>query len=174
MRKVKEFEVFGILYECKQLPAVEAMEMVDCITILTPKELLKGVNVIKYDGTRVALNTPAMIDKEIKDCMNRLPPKVVLNAVMEIVKGHNFAFLNEWRGVTIPKRFLSNAETVSSTYVEPVFAAIMNNGLATYKELEEYYSLQDAFIMFDAILTKTVNESYAHEAAEAEARDRRR
>lgn len=170
MRKTKEFEVFGIVYECKQFPAVEAMEMVDCITILTPKELLKSVDVIKYDGTRVPLTTPEMIDREVKDCMNRLPPKVVLNAIMEIVKSHNFAFLQDWRGVTIPKRFLSGAETVSSSYVEPVFAAIMNNGLATYKELEEYYSLHDAFIMFDAILTKTVNESYAHEAAEAEAK----
>lgn len=173
MRKHKYFEVFGIVYETTQFSATDAFDMVDYLSIVTPKEMLRHTNVIKYDKSVVPLIDDETINKEVKDTIGRVAPNLVLRAVMEVVSEYNFGFLKDWKGVKIPGRFIANSTNVESSYVEPIIANIVTNGLATLKELEEYYSLYDAFSLFDAMLVKTVNEAYAHEAAEAEAKSRR-
>lgn len=174
MRKTKEFELFGIKYENKQLSAVEAFEIIDYLNYVQPLQVLKYCSVVKYDGTKVELSSEDAINKEIKDSLNKLPARTVLKAVLETVLDHNFGFLKEWKGVKVPSRFLSTSKTEKSTYMEPIIAQLIVEKVASQKELEDYYSLFDAFSMFDALLVKTVNEAYAHEAAEAEAKSARR
>lgn len=174
MRKEKKFELFGIEYKTMQFSAVEGFDMVDCLPIIQPLEMLKYTSVVKYDGSEFPLNIQRNIDLHVKDGVGRIAPALVLRALMQIVQNHSFGFLREWKGTQIPNRFLSGAKTVSSEYVEPVIANLVTANLATMKELEEYYSLYDAFVMFDAMLVKTVNEAYAQEAAEAEARNSKR
>jgi len=169
MRKTKEFELFGIIYESQQFPAVEAFDMIDYISIATPLEVLKYTSVVKYDGTRVFL-TKENIGKEVKDVIGYAPAKSVLNAVMEIVIAHNFGFLNDWKGIKIPNRFVADSKTEKSTYMEPIIAQLITANIATYEQMETYYSLYDAFSMFDALLVKSVNEAYAQEKAAADSK----
>lgn len=172
MRKSKIIELFGITYEINQFSAIEAFDMIDAMNILTPLELLKDCYVLKYDGSKIQLNNKEVISKEVKGVPSHLPPSLILRTLMESVKKHNFGFLSDWKGVKIPNRFVADASSVESTYLEPLVASLINNGLATLQQLEEYYSLYDAFAMFDGLLTKSLNEAYSHEAAAAEARNK--
>ncbi|QDH49608.1 hypothetical protein KYLE_52 [Pantoea phage Kyle] len=171
MRKVKQFEVFGVVYENLQMPAVEAFGLIDYITLAEPEEMLRYCSVVKYDGSKVALNKKT-IDKEVKDVLGYVPAKAVLSAIMQVVIDHNFGFLQEWKGAKIPSRFVSSGHTEKSTYMEPIIAQIVTANLVQYKDLETYYSLFDAFSMFDALLIKSLNEAYASEAAAKEAKNR--
>lgn len=173
MRKTKQFELFGIVYETLQMPAVEAFDLIDYISIASPMEILKYTSSVKYDESKRLL-TKENIDAEVKDSIGLAPAKSVLNAVMEIVIDYNFGFLKEWKGVKIPNRFVSDSKSEKSTYMEPIIAQLITTNLATYHELETYYSLADAFSMFDALLVKSVNEAYANEAAAAEAKNKPR
>ena len=173
MRKTKEFELFGIIYETTNMPAVEAFELIDYIAIASPMEVLKYTSAVKYDGSKRLL-TKDNIDAEVKDSIGLAPAKSVLNAVMEIVIDFNFGFLKDWKGVKIPNRFVADSKSEKSTYMEPIIAQLITANLATYQELENYYSLFDAFSMFDALLVKSVNEAYANEAAAAEAKNKPR
>ncbi len=172
MRKIKQFELFGVIYESTQLSAVEGLSLIDYLSAVQPMDLLPHVCVVKYDGTKIRLSESKIIDKEVKDVLNFAPPKAILNALMEIVTEHNFGFLSGWKGVKIPSRFVSEGKSEQSQYVEPIIAQLVTSNIGSYKEFEEYYSLYDAFALFDALLTKTVNEAYASEAAAKESKNR--
>lgn len=173
MRKNKRIELFGIEYEINQFSAVEAFDMIDAAEILEPLELLRDCSVIKYDGSKVKLDSSEAISREVKSVPSHLPPNMVLKVLMESVKKHNFGFLQEWKGIKIPNRFVADSKSVESTYLEPLISALINHKLATLKELEEYYSMQDAFAMFDGYLAKSLNEAYSNEAALEDAKSKR-
>ena len=173
MRKNKVIDLFGVTYEIHQFSAIDAFEMVDDISILTPLELLSECYVIKYDGSKVRLNSEKVISEEVKSIPNHLPPNLVLKVLMEAVKKHNFGFLSDWKGTKIPNRFLADAPTVEPNYLEPMVASLINNGLDSLKELEEYYSLRYAFAMFDGLIAKSLNEAYSNEAAIKESKSNR-
>lgn len=172
MRKSKQFEVFGIIYETKQFSAVEALDMVDVLNIVQPDEMLKYTSFVRYDKKLIQLNDPGTINERVKDCLGIVAPKMVLKAVCEIVSEFNFGFLRDWKGTKIPTRFLTSGDVVESSYIEPIIANVTTANMATIKELETYYSLFDLFSMFDALLVKGINEALSNEAAQKEAKNR--
>lgn len=105
------------------------------------------------------------INEFVTDKAKVLPPRLVLSGVMSLVYGWNFDFLVNWKSAKIPSRFTDGAPSISSKNMEPMASQLIQDGVASLKELEEYYSLEDAFKMFDTILIKGINQALSQEAA---------
>lgn len=173
MTKTKHFAAFGVDYRAVQFPAVPSLAMMSSLEELTPMELLSRTEVNdKEGGGWVRLDDRNAINSYVKDALNILPPMLVLRGLISVVNEHSFAFAKEWRGVKIPSRFRAEGEVKSSAYVAPMIASILQEKMATLRELEEYYSLEDAFKMFDVIVAKGVNTALAHESASVAAKRR--
>lgn len=166
-RITKEFDAFGINYRCKQFDAVSGLEILDQLTAASPQQML-GLTEVEFNCQWHPLADAANINAYVYDLAGVISPLMALRAVMSIVQEFNFGFLATWRGVRIPGRFISGAKSVSTEHAKPLVAQLQQNGTATLKELEEYYSLHDAFKMFDVNVAKGVSEAYAQEAAAKE------
>jgi hypothetical protein len=165
MTKTKTFNIFGVTYKTVQFPAVGSMEVMGRIGDMSPIDVLART-AAKANGQWVQLDTREAINEHVRDVINHLPPLTVLRGLTRVINDFSFAFARSWSGVKIPSRFKSDgAEPRTSNYTEPMIAQIIQEGMATLRELEEYYSLEDAFKMFDVIVAKSVNNSLAHEAA---------
>lgn len=162
MTKTKIFDAFGVQYRVTQFPAVTCMAMLGTIT--SPVEELSRTEVKAQTGW-VLLDNRAAINEYVVDKVNVLPPVIVLRGILRLVHDHSFAFTKEWKGIKIPLRLQGDGEIKNSTHIQPMMAQILTEGMATLRELEEYYSLEDAFKMFDIIVAKSVNSALAHEAA---------
>jgi hypothetical protein len=164
MRQTKTFEMFGMHYKTTQFAACEAFAMMGRLRDLHPCEILANTSIIIASGDRRLADADA-IDHLVKDSMGHIPPRIVLNALMAIVSEYNFDFLGGWKPVRVPPRFMSDAKSVESSNADPIVAQLVQENVATLKELEEYYSLKDAFQMFDILMAKGVNAALSHEAA---------
>ncbi len=162
MTKTKPFDVFGIQYRVTQHPAVACMAMLGKPT--SPEDELSRTEV-KAGTEWVPLDNREAINKYVVDKLNIIPPVLVLRGLMTLVHDFSFAFTKTWKGVKIPLRLQGDGEIKSSTHIQPMMAQILTEGMATLRELEEYYSLEDAFKMFDIIVVKSLNSALAHEAA---------
>ena len=171
-RKTENFEFFGNKFRIKQFAAVRGMEILEKEN-LDPTEVLECTEVRTENGDWVLLDNDDDINKYVKDVINHIPPLNVMKILMSEVRLFNFRFLDGWAPVRIPSRFQSDAKSISSAYTQPIIANLMSEDYATLRELEEYYSLEDAFKMFNVMLTKAVNTALSHEAAEQKARGNR-
>lgn len=166
MTKTKPFSAFGVDYRSTQFSAVTSLAMMDHMEELSPVDLLSRTEVRdKEDGGWVLLNDRRTINSYVKDSLGLIAPMLVLRGVLSIVNEHSFDFARQWRGIKIPSRFQSEAESRHSVYVPPMIATIIQEKMATLRELEEYYSLEDAFKMFDVLVAKGINTALAHEEA---------
>lgn len=161
--KTLQFDAFGVLYKTTQFSAVSAAEImssdkIDPITIMQKTEAYR-------DGTWWALDSDERINYCVVDIAGALSPPYILKALMSIVNDFNFKFMEGWKGTRIPSRFREDCEVVENNNVDPMIAVLLADGVATLRELEEYYSLEDAFKMFDVLMTKSLNECLAMEAA---------
>ncbi len=139
----------------------------------SPLEILEFAEV-HVDGEWFKLNNRDAINDFIVDPIGISTPLFVLKEVCSAVKFVNYGFLADWKGVTIPRRFQNQAETIKSDYTAPLISNLIQADKATLRELEEYYSVEDAFKMFDIVLVNTVNKAYAQEEAEKEAKRNRK
>lgn len=162
--KTKEFEVFGVKYRTRQFAAVPALEIMSDAGAVHPVDNLRLTEVWDENSWH-ALDSREAVNKYVVDKASILPPRMVLIAVLKLVNEFSFGFVSTWRGVRIPKRFTSGGEVKSSTHVDPIISNLLQEDVASLRELEEYYSLEDAFTMFDVMVAKGVNEALAHEAA---------
>jgi hypothetical protein len=170
--KTKTFVCCGGLYRTKEFPAVAGLELLYKGEDAAPDEVLIHTEV-NIDGEWYALNNRDAINDFVKDLIGVLPPLFVLKELVSAVKDENFGFLADWRGVKVPNRFLSEAKTVRSEYSAPIISNLIQAEKATLRELEEYYSVHDAFKMFDIVLVNTVNKAFAQEQADREAKRRK-
>ena len=154
------FEAFGVKYKTKQFAAAKALRLMDRLAWVHPVDLLETT---EADG--VCLDTPEAINKAILDRAGILAPREVLNGILALVKEANYGFISAWKGVKVPRRFINEAATTISTHADPLISVLIQEDVATLKELEEYYSLEDAFTMFDIVMAKNVNAALSHEAA---------
>lgn len=171
-RKTIEFTAFGSKYKTEQFSAVEGLEMIDHIATIPP-ELLLRQTLVKHEGEWISLSECESINAFVYDAAKAISPLEVLKAVMASVANINFGFLKAWRSLKVPQRFISGARTVDVTTADPLVTTLVQSEVATMKELEEYYSLEDAFKLFDIVMAKGINEALANEAAAAEAKQRR-
>lgn len=162
--KTKTFDVFGVEYRTVQFPAIAALAVMENAERIHPTDNLR-LTEVKHDGKWYALDSREAINKYVIDAAFILPPRLVLQAVLKIVNEFSFGFVNGWRGVKIPSKFISGVAPRESRHVDPLVAQLLQEDVASMRELEEYYSLEDAFKLFDVMVAKGVNAALAQEAA---------
>jgi hypothetical protein len=163
-RQTREFTAFGIAYRTKQFDAVSGMRFVDTRGADHPCRMLATTEAW-HDGAWHSLATPENINRYVYDGARCVSPLMVLRGIVSVIREFNFSFIGTWKGVRVPSRFLTDVDGVASQNVLPMISALIQQEAASLKELEEYYSLEDAFKMFDVMTSKGVNEALANERA---------
>lgn len=169
----KQFSFFGRVYRTRQFAAVPALAITEkrAKTDISPVEMLAHTEV--HDGKDwVSLANEEAINEYVFDAADALPPLFALRALLDVVDEFNFGFLKTWKGVKIPSRFVDPAQQVATDHADPVVAQLIGDGVANLQQLEQYYSLEDAFKMFDIIVARGVNQALANEAAMKESKAR--
>jgi hypothetical protein len=162
--KTKHFDMFGVEYKTTQFPAIIALAVMENAEKIHPTENLRQTYAKEGDQW-IALDSRYAINRLVVDKAFIIPPQLVLRAVLKAVNEFSFGFVNGWRGVKIPTRFTSGSATRESKHVDPLIAQLLQEEVANLRELEEYYSLEDAFKMFDVMVAKGVNAALAQEEA---------
>lgn len=166
MKKTTTFDAFGMKYKTEQFSAIQGLELIaDDSAAIHPCKLLAKTQIYTKDGIWADLSNQTILNDNVNDLANILPPRIVLNGIVSLVHDFNFQFLANWKGVKVPSRFIDGAQALSSQNLEPMAAQLIQDGAASLRELEEYYSLEDAFKMFDTIMVKGVNQALSQEAA---------
>lgn len=165
--KTKIFEAFGVSYRIRQFAAVRALEIATA-TDTPPLEMLAFTEVLVGEDW-IALDSRERVNQYVLDRAGIVPPRIALRGLLTIVGEHSCGVAKGWKGVRVPNRFTAEGQgltTRESAYVDPVIAALLGADMATLRELEEYYSLEDAMKMFDVMVAKGVNEALANEHAQ--------
>lgn len=169
--KTKRFVVFGRVYRTRQFAALPGIQLMDKEGDIHPVEILRQTDV--HDGIDwKPLDNENAINELVFDASGALNPILCLRGLMEVVSEFNFGFLSGWKGVKIPSRFLDGSSNVATKHVDPLLSNIIGDGVASMRELEEYYSLEDAYKMFDLMAARSVNQALANEAATKASRQR--
>lgn len=163
-RKTTTFEAFGRDYKTTHLSAQRAIELMKPGRENHPCELLEET-FIKVEGEWIKLDCADAINRHVNDIIEVIAPRLVLNGIMSLVNSYNYGFIDGWRGVKIPSRFIDGSQSASSVNIDPLIAQIVSDKTASLRELEEYYSLEDAFKMFDVAVARGVNQALSSEAA---------
>lgn len=166
-----EFEIFGLKYKSRQFSAINGLSILDGLATIHP-ELLLRQTYIDSDGVWTPLDKEN-INHLVKDFANAISPRLALKVLMSYVSDLNFGFLDNWQRIQVPARFISGAKTVAPSGIEPIISTLVQDGVASLRELEEYYSLEDAYRLFDVIMSKAVNQLLGQEEAEREAKSAR-
>lgn len=171
--KTKEFDLFGVKYRTRQFAAVRALEIMEQATAVHPLEVLAQTEVYDAENRKwKALDSREAINEFVIDRMHVLPPRMALQGVLRAVNEFSFGFVNGWRGVAIPKRFTAGIEPRASNHTDPLIAQLLQDEVTSLRELEEYYSLEDAFKLFDVMVAKGVNAALSQEQAMKDAKKR--
>lgn len=170
--KTATFTAFGVTYRTTQFTAIPALVMMSRQNDWAPPDMLSKTEVKDEFGEWIKLDNRDAINKYVLDASGALAPIFVLRGVLSLVNEFNFDFMMSWKGVRVPRRLIDEAQNVSSSNVDPMVAQLISNEAATLRELEEYYSLEDAFKMFDVLTAKGVNQALSQEASAARSRRR--
>ncbi len=160
--KQKTFDMFGNKYRVRQFNAEFGICIVNSKEE-NPIDILSETEIFKNEW--IKLDNRESINEHVKDSIDQLPPVTVLRLLISVVKEFNFEFLDSWKGVRIPPRFIQDGAAIDSKYSDPMIAQLVQDDVASLRELQEYYSLEDAFRMFDIKVAKAVNEAIANEVA---------
>jgi hypothetical protein len=165
--KTKTFEMFGVTYRARQFAAVRSLELATNVET-KPLEILEFTDV-QVGEDWLPLDSRARVNQYVVDRVGMLAPRLVLNGLLKLVGENSWSIVNGWKGVRVPTRFTADGQGIStreSDHVDPVIAALIGAEMASLRELEEYYSLEDALKMFDVMVAKGVNEALANEHAQ--------
>jgi hypothetical protein len=174
MRQQVDFNTFGVNYRTKEFAAAEAFGLIDHLDTLPPIEMLKYTDVMDEEKNWRPLNNPDVINQYVRDVCGIIRPHEVLHGLMVLIGDYNFAFLSKWRPVKIPARFVSDAEHVPLQGMHPIMSRLISEGMAKMNELQEYYSLEDAFSMYDIWANDGLNKALSSEASMKRAREKTR
>jgi hypothetical protein len=169
--KTITFTQFGVTYRSRQFAAVRALEIA-MNEKSNPLDLLSQTEVMVGEDF-VALDTRERINQYVADRAGVMRPILVLRALCNVVGDLSCGIAKGWKGVRVPSRFTADGQgipTRESEHVDPVIAALIGADKASLRDLEEYYSLEDALKMFDVLVAKGVNEALANEAAQKKAK----
>jgi hypothetical protein len=170
MRRSIEFNVFGITYRTKEFSAAESFGFLDRIDKLLPYEVLAYTEVLNEHGKWMPLSEPQNINDYVRDVCRALQGHEVLQVLINLIRDLNFGFLNKWKPVRIPSRFVSGVEQNKLETIDPIMGRLVSEHLATLVELQEYYSLKDAFDIYDVFANEQLNSALSNENAMKEAR----
>jgi hypothetical protein len=169
-RQTVEFIAFGVSYRTKEFGAAESFAFLDRLDTLQPVDMLRYTEVLTEGGQWARLSDPQNINAYVRDICRALKAHEVLQALITLVRELNFGFLNTWKPVPIPSRFVSNAEHRKLDHIAPIMSRLISEHLASLNELQEFYSLNDAFDMYDVFANENLNKALSTEAASKEAR----
>lgn len=165
MRQLRQFEAFGRKYRTTQFAADEAFSFLGQKEDPHPDVLLKLTEAFnETDSIWYSLGNTQNIDIFVTDTIGFIAPRLVLRAICGIVHDFNFLFMQTWKGIRIPVRF-QEGSGVTSSHADPLGASLIQTGAASLRELQEFYSLEDAFRMFDVMTAKSLTEALAYEDA---------
>ncbi len=179
-RRIEEFEAFGVRYRARDLSAADAFHLFLKPEIeFDPFAILIAAEAEAYDSEAkawVRLDSRHSINLLVCDKAHSIANHLVLNGVLIILKQRNVGFLlnGEWKPVKIPSRLQSGVDPVYTERIDPIFGSIVANHMATMKELQEFYSLKDAFELFDIMAIDSLNKALSNEAALADAKGKTR
>lgn len=160
-----EFAAFGVQYRTTTFTAVKGLAIFGSPGEIHPLTMFEQTDVKTAEGAWAPLSVKENVNEYVRDCLGVIAPISVMRGLIGLVNEKNFGFIRGWKGIKIPKRFTSGAQTVHSAHSDPLIQQIVQEGMATLRELEEYYSLEDAFRMFDMSMAKGLNEALSNEAA---------
>ncbi|MFX1674389.1 hypothetical protein PWR63_19330 [Paraburkholderia sp. A2WS-5] len=168
MRETKYFSAFGVDYRTRHFAAYGAVGMFGRLDEIHPTELLALTEV--RDGEEWhSLGSPQNIDRYVRDVLGIVRPHEVLAALMSLVKQYNFGF--KVAKVNVPHRFRSKTEEKDDPGgMHPVLSWLYTEKQASWRELQEDYTLEDAFRMHRELLKSKVKAALESEAAQKEAK----
>ena len=169
--ETQQFEFVGKCFRTKLHPAVPGLKVLYGKNE-HPVDVLRFTEVLR-DGEWHKLDNATTINEHLKDPAKIIPPLMLLEEMVRLVKGINFGFLSDWEGARVPQRFITQSKTVTSQYNEPIVSNLIQADKATLMELETHYSTEDAFKLFDIVLVDTINKAYANEDAQKAAKNRK-
>jgi hypothetical protein len=176
MRETKEITLFGHRYRLTQLSAAEAFKYMntnrDPLTELMA--MLGGAAI--YTGGQWARLDRDHINKYVKDAIDVMQPRLVLKALVKQCNDFNFGFLNSRKSFKVPNYLKPNQdyEVKQIEGESPVLGVLVAEGKATLRELQEYYSLEDAFRIYDILFVEKLNNAEAHHQAFQKTKKRKR
>jgi hypothetical protein len=137
----------------------------------SPVLLLKDTSIKVGQKKWVPLDNRVAINDYVKDVLGIMNGHEVIDSVLALITEYNFGFLSTWKPIHIPARLCAPIGDKEKVTFEddPVMAQLIANQIATMKELEEYYSLQDAFRMYDILISDNLNKALSAEASHKEA-----
>lgn len=169
MRKIIEFESMGNNYRCRQFSAAMGVALSCSPNETHPLEMLSLSEVLTDEGW-VPLSSAAAINRYVLDSLGFVAPSAVLETLCGKVYLLNFGFLKDWKPIDIPRRLIAKIDASESPRMDPVMCIVLMTDKATLKELEEYYSTEDLFDMYDMIAVDNLNKALGSEAAAKEAK----
>lgn len=159
MIKTKEFELHGVQYRTTHFSAIEALPLLDTESDLR----VLGKTEVRTKKNKWLLLADASINKHVRDLDGEYAPLLVLNELLILCYEFNFSFSSTWNPVKYPREMSEGAEAVESHHTNTMFARIIAGKLATLRELETYYNLEDAFKLFDILAAESVNDFRANQ-----------
>ncbi|WP_175720765.1 hypothetical protein [Burkholderia anthina] len=168
-RQTKEFDAFGVRYRVRQMAAFDAFGFVMMAEQPDPIDILRSSAAeAKIDGRWVALDSAESVDAYVRDVAGAFQPRAVLNGLVLVATDYSWGFLNTRKKERVPSYLQSNSTVRSVDGVSPIMSAIIAAGKASLRELQEFYSLADAFQIFDVIFADQLNKAQAsYDAAQA-------
>jgi hypothetical protein len=158
-RKLKTFEVFGIRLRGMQLGAVDAFALMAGDQEPDPMDLLPVLEVYAGERGWVHLDTREEVNAQIRGRTFLDNAHVILDAIIAQWSGMNVGGLASWKPIKVPSYLRGDAPTRSAPGLDPIIQSLVNSGKATLRELEEYYTLEDALKLFDTHMANAVNEA---------------
>jgi hypothetical protein len=192
MRKQMTFDLFGSSYRIRQMAATEGLKRLesekpmeeDAVAVLAEAEAHVFDSAAKQGrGAWVPLGSAQAVDTYVKDCregvghMFMLRPQQVLQHLLSAVHNHNFSFAAGWSFVKFPKRLqAADIAWEPPKEIGGLILSLMSSRQATLKELQTFYSVEDAYFMQQAMASDSLRSALLHEDAmkEAEAAAKRR
>jgi hypothetical protein len=167
MRKVTNVTAFGSEYRIRQYSAVDGFEFMTKMESESPEILLKDTSIKVGAKKWVLLDNKESINEYVKDVLNIVDGHEAISKIISFVIEFNFDFLDHWKATEIPSRLCAPIDDKDQIEFSdnPVMAQLIANKIATMKELEEYYSLEDAFRMYDIYVEDSLNKALASEAS---------
>jgi hypothetical protein len=172
--KTKMFESFGVRYQVTQMSAAKAFAVFLAQGAdPEPLDALAGMVVLDSERGAVPLNDQVSVNTFVRDTRTIVKPRLVLNGLVAVAFDFNCGFLKSRKRIKVPSYLRSDSEPQELGGEDPVLSALIADDKATLRELEEYYSLEDAFRIYDVFFNAQLSKAKAQHAAMKEAKSRR-
>jgi hypothetical protein len=173
--KSKVFESFGVRYRIKQMSAAAAFAVfIAPDADPKPLEALAGLEVFDAERGWVELNDAGSLDAYVRDTVGAIKPRLVLSGLIKVAFDFNLGFLKDRRRIRVPSYLRADSDGPDDDSGEdPVLSALIADRQATLRELQEDYSLEDSFRIYDISFRDKLEKAKASYAAIKEAKARR-